>query len=116
MENTAGQLGTAPQLQLVFSALAATNRNVLLTPHQRAQLDMHDLRLPFRQINSQLSYDSDNGLQAPSIKKHLHLTSLLPQIQLAKISTGHRRSSDRQQQRANISDIATWSAITPLKC
>lgn len=109
-----GNLETALQLQIPLSgAPLPQTENVLLTLNN-AQLDMHDLRLPFRQINSQLSYDSDNGLQAPSIKASLFNKPVTANIVSKKSAQGTVVQVTANSS-ANISDIATWSAITPLK-
>lgn len=108
-----GTLNTALQLQIPLSgAPLAQTENVQLALNN-AQLDMQDLRLPFRQVNSQLSYDSDNGLQAPAITASLFnkpVTAKIDSKKSAQGSTIHITANSS----ANISDIATWSQISLL--
>ncbi|MEZ5435454.1 MAG: DUF3971 domain-containing protein [Pseudomonadales bacterium] len=109
-----GALETALQLQIPLSGATLPQTENVQLKLSNAQLNMQDLRLPFHQVSSNLSYDSDNGLQAPSIKATLFNKPVTANIVSKQSAQGSiiQVSTDSS---ANISDIASWSMITPLK-
>ncbi len=109
-----GNLNTALQLQIPLSGAALPQTENVQLQLSDAQLNMQDLRLPFQSVNSNLSYDTDNGLQAPSILATLFnkpVTAKIDSKKSAQGSTIHITANSN----AAISDVATWSNITPLK-
>jgi len=109
-----GALETALQLQIPLSGATLPQTENVQLKLSNAQLNMQDLRLPFHQVNSNLSYDSDNGLQAPSIKATLFNKPVAANIVSKKSAQGSIIQVNANSS-ANISDIASWSMITPLK-
>lgn len=111
---TQGNLNTALQLQIPLSGATLPQTENVQLQLSNTQLDMQDLRLPFRDVNSNLSYDSTNGLQAPAIKATLFNKAVTATID-SKKSTQGSTIQIAANSSANMSDIAAWSNITPLK-
>lgn len=108
-----GTLNTALQLQIPLSKAPLPQTENVQLALNNAQLDMQDLRLPFHQVNSTLSYDSDNGLQAPTITATLFDKPVSASIDSKKSAQGTSIHVTANSS-ANISDIATWSQISLL--
>jgi uncharacterized protein (TIGR02099 family) len=111
---TSGSLTTALQLQIPLSGAPLPQTENVQLQLSDAQIDMKDLRLPFSNINSQISYDTDNGLQAPTITATLFNKPVSARIESHK-NAQHTTIDISANSNANISDIAQWSKLKPLK-